>query len=47
MEEHLIHFYEGNPAGRSLDFDDTPEDKPDFTRHAGKFRCLNPTTNAK
>ena len=44
-EDHLIHFYERNPAGRGLDFDDSPEDKLDLTMYAVEFRYLNPTTN--
>ena len=39
--ERLVHFYERNPAGRGLDFDDAPEDKPYFTRYAVEFRCLS------
>ena len=46
-EESPILFYERNPAGRGLDFDDNPEDKSDFTRYAVEFRCLNPLTNTK
>jgi hypothetical protein len=32
-EDHTMHFYERNPAGRALDFDDYPEDKSDFVRY--------------
>ena len=32
-EDHTLLFYERNPAGRGLDFDDFPEDKPDFVRY--------------
>jgi len=46
-DERLIHFYERNPSGRGLDFDDAPEDKPNFTRYAVEFRCLNPMINSK
>jgi len=46
-EESLIHFYERNPAGRGLDFDDAPREKPNFTRYAVEFRCLNPLTDTK
>ena len=31
--EHLLQFYERNPADRGLDFDDSPDDKPDFVRY--------------
>jgi len=27
-EDHILHFYERNPAGRGLDFDDYPENQP-------------------
>ena len=39
--------FERNPAGRGLDFDDTPEDKPDFVRYEVEFRCLNPLKDTK
>jgi hypothetical protein len=32
-EQHLIRFHERNPAGRGLDLDDAPDDKPDFVRY--------------
>ena len=31
-EQHLIRFHERNPSSRGLDFDDAPNDKPDFVR---------------
>ena len=31
-------FYERNLVRRGLDFDDYPEDKPDFVRYAIKLR---------
>jgi hypothetical protein len=40
-------FYERNPAGRGLDFDDFPEDKPDFIKYAVELRCLNPVIDTK
>ena len=40
-------FYERNAAGRGLDFDDFPEDKPNFIRHAVELRCLKPVVNTK
>jgi hypothetical protein len=40
-EAHALHFYERNPAGRGLDFDDSPEDKPDFIKYVVELRCLN------
>jgi hypothetical protein len=33
-EDHTMYFYERNPTGRGLDFDDYPEDKSDFVRYA-------------
>ena len=46
-EEHTLHFYERNPAGRGLDFDDHPDDKTDFVRYAVKLRYLNPMMDTK
>jgi hypothetical protein len=46
-EQSLVHFYERNPAGRGRDFDDAPEDKPNFTRYAVEIPCLNPLTDTK
>ena len=46
-EEHTLHFYERNPAGRGLDFDDHPDDKTDFVRYAVELRCLNPMMDTK
>ena len=46
-EDHTLPFYERNPAGRGLDFDDFPEDKPDFVRYAMEFRYLNPVIDTK
>ena len=40
-EAHTLVFYERNPAGRGLDFDDFPENKLDFIRYALELRCLN------
>ena len=45
--EHTLHFYERNPSGRGLDFDDRPEDKIDFVRYAAELRCMNPMTDTK
>jgi hypothetical protein len=42
-----LHFYEHNPAGRGLDFDDYPEDLSDFVRYAAELRCLNPVVDTK
>jgi len=36
-----LNFYERNPAGRGLDFDDYPESKSDFVRYVVELRCLN------
>jgi len=46
-EEHTLHFYERNPAGRGLDFDDHPEDKIDFVMYAAELRSLNPMMDTK
>ena len=46
-EESALQFYERNPAGRGLNFDDAPEDKLDFVRYAVEFRCLNPLMDTK
>ena len=43
-EQHYIQFYERNPAGRGVDFDNAPKDKPDFVRYAVELRCQNPIT---
>ena len=42
-EQHYIQFYERNPAGRGIDFDDAPDDKPDFVRYAVELICHNPS----
>jgi hypothetical protein len=47
VEEHTLHFYERNPAGRGLDFNDYPDDKPDFVKYAVELRCLNPVVDTK
>ena len=46
-EEHTLHFYERNPVGRGLDFDDRPDDKTDFVRYAVELRCLSPIVDTK
>ena len=46
-EDHTMFFYERNPAGRGLDFDDYPEDKPNFVRYAIELCCLNPIVDIK
>ncbi len=33
-EQRIFRFYERNPAGKGLDFDDAPDDKFDFVRYA-------------
>jgi hypothetical protein len=33
-EDHLLTFYERNPAGRGIDFTDNPDSKEDFLRCA-------------
>ena len=42
-----MNFYERNPAGRGLDFDDYPENKSDFVRYVVELRCLNPVVDIK
>ncbi len=37
-----IYFYERNPTGRGLDFDDFSEQKADFLRYAVQLNCINP-----
>jgi hypothetical protein len=46
-EEHALHFYERNPAGRGLDFDEHPDDKTNFVRYVVELRCLNLIMNTK
>ena len=46
-EQHYIQFYERNPDGRGLDFDDAPNDKSDFARYAVELRCQNPIIDTK
>ncbi len=46
-EDYSLFFYERNPAGRGLDFDDFPEIKPDLIRYAVELRCRNPVTYTK
>ena len=46
-EQHLIRFHERNPSGRGLDFDDAPDDKPDFVRYAVELICQNPNTDTR
>ena len=46
-EEHTLHFYERNPARRGLDFNDYPNDKPDFVRYTVELRCMNPIVDTK
>jgi len=38
-----IYFYDRNPAGMSLDFNNFPEQKADFMRYAVQLNCINPT----
>ena len=46
-EDHTLLFYERNPAGRGLNFDELPEAKPDFVRYAIELRCLSPAVDTK
>ena len=46
-EDHILHFYERNPAGRGLDFDECMETKSDFVMYGVKFRCLDPVVDNK
>ena len=47
IEEHLITFYDGNPARRGLDFTDNPDSKEVFLRHAVELQCLNPIADTR
>ena len=40
--ESVIHFYDRNPAGKGLDFDEFPEQKADFLRYTVEFNCIYP-----
>jgi hypothetical protein len=42
-----MHFYEWNLAGRGMDLDEHPDDKPDLARYAVELRCLNPIVDTK
>ena len=37
-----IYFYERNPTGRGLDFNDFPEQKADFLRYAVQLNNIKP-----
>ncbi len=37
-----IFFYERNPAGKFLDFNDFPEQTNDFLRYVVQLNCINP-----
>ena len=41
-QETPIYFYERNPSGRGLDFDEIPDQKADFLRYAIRLNCINP-----
>ena len=42
QDEAPIYFYERNPTGRGLDFDENPDQKADFLRYAIQSNCINP-----
>ena len=42
FQKASIYFYERNPAGRGLDFDENPDQKSDFLRYAIQLNCINP-----
>ncbi len=46
-EEHLLTFYERNPAGRGLDFTENPYHKEDFLRYVVELHCLNPMADIR
>jgi hypothetical protein len=46
-DEHTLHFYEKNPIGCGLDFNDYLDDKSDFVRYAVELRYLNPIVDKK
>jgi hypothetical protein len=41
-QDSTIYFYDRNPAGRGLEFDEFPAQKADFLRYAVQFNCINP-----
>ncbi len=46
-EDYKMFFHERNLAGRGLDFDDFPEDNPDFVWYTMELRCINPVLDTK
>ena len=42
FQDAPIFFYERNPAGRGLDFNDFSEHHANFLRHAIQLNCINP-----
>jgi hypothetical protein len=46
-EEHLITFYERNPARRGLDFTNNPDSKEDFLRYAVEQQCMSPVADTR
>ena len=46
-EDPIMHYYEQNPAGRWLEFDDYLENKSEFVRYAVELRYLNPAVDTK
>ena len=41
FQEAPIYFYERNPAGQGLDFDENPDQKSDFLKYAIQLNCIN------
>ena len=46
-KEHTLDFYERNPSGRGLNFNDYPDDKPVFVKYAVELLCLHPIVDTK
>jgi hypothetical protein len=44
-DQTVIHFYDRNPIGRELDFDESLGRKEDFLRYAVQLTCNNPIEN--
>jgi hypothetical protein len=42
FHEATIYFYDKNPTGRGLDFDEFPSQKADFLKYAVQINCVNP-----
>ncbi len=43
----MLHFYERNLVGRGQEFDESPDDKPDFNKYAVELRFQNLVADTK